>query len=104
MAGRPRMMAKRVGQLYETYSAVAEELQKLMPKQYQKPTTDLLGQTWQHAVATLTGIDDYFFDLVSLLEFKAERAEQRAAAATKVTEVDTDMAESAAPLSRGPGP
>src|SRR5437016_2581132 len=79
MAGRPRTMARTVAQLYDRYAAVRDELQRLMPQQYRKATTDSLGQTWQKAVDSLSAADDYFMDLSSFLDFKADKAEERAA-------------------------
>lgn len=91
MAGRPRTMAKRVRQLYETYNAIADELEKLMPQQYCEPTTDSLGRTWQTAVNTLATCNDYFSDLAIELEFKAERAEERAAAHAAVVAPEANV-------------
>ncbi len=90
MAGRPRTMAKRVAQLYEAYRAIAEELEKLMPQQYRRPTNDSLGRTWQQAVNSLAQSEDYLSDLASFLEFKAESAEGRAAARAAVTAANAD--------------
>ena len=80
MAGRPRSMAKRVGQLYDAYSAIRDELEKLIPQQYRESSTDSLGRTWQTAVHALGAADDYLMDLVGELEVKANRADERAAA------------------------
>lgn len=98
MAGRPRTMAKRVGQLYERYTAVRDELEKLMPQQYQQGTTDSLGRTWRTAVNSLRAADDYFMDLVSVLDWKAEKAEERAAAMAQATSQAAPL-ETAPPIS-----
>ena len=90
MAGRPRTMAKRVAQLYDAYSVILDELTKLMPQQYSQPTTDSLGRTWQTAVHTLGAANDYFMDLVCVLEFKAERAKERAAASAAIVPAEGD--------------
>jgi hypothetical protein len=74
MAGRPRMMAKRVAQLYDAYCAIAKELDELMPKQYRQATNDSLGQTWQHATESVAAANDYLCDLASYLSFKAAKA------------------------------
>ena len=73
-------MAKRVGQLYERYIAVRDELEELMPEQYRRETADSLGLTWRTAVRALWHADDYFMDLVSNLDYRAQRADERAAA------------------------
>jgi hypothetical protein len=83
-------MAKRVAQLYEAHCAIAEELDKLMPQQYRQPTNDSLGRTWQTAVNTLAACKDYFSDLTCFLEFKAEKAEERAALSVAVVAPKAD--------------
>jgi hypothetical protein len=85
-------MAKRVAQLYDAYQKIEDELEKLMPQQYRQSTTDSLGRTWQTAVHGLTAADDYFMDLVSLLEFKARRAAEQATANSAVVPADPNTA------------
>ena len=97
MAGRPRTMAKRVAQLYEAYAAIAKELERLMPQQYHQATKDPLGRTWQTAVQALEGIDDFFMDLVSELDYKAEKVEKRAAVAATTAIGDPASSPSVAP-------
>jgi hypothetical protein len=78
-------MAKRVGQLYDALSVIAAEVEQLMPQQYRQrllqSTNDPLGQLWDRAVNTLVNADDYLYDLLYELKRKAEKADERAAAA-----------------------
>ena len=78
MAGRPGTMARRVSQLYDRLCEMEEQLQQLMPQQYEKPTDDKLGKMWQAAVHAVAVADDFFCDLSSYLDYEADQTNQRA--------------------------
>ena len=80
MAGRPRTMARRVEQLLERQSALDAELQQLMPKQYVDSTNDTLGECWQRAVEASSIAQEHRIDLWTILDWKADKTEARAAA------------------------
>jgi hypothetical protein len=79
-------MARRVQQLLERQSAIDEELQQLMPKQYLEPTNDTLGSCWQSSVQATGQACEYLFDLAFDLDYKAREAEKRAKAAQAATD------------------
>lgn len=91
MAGQPRRMVKRVSRILEQQQRLAEELRKLMPKQYApgpgeewnypknvEEWGDDLMRSWRKAVFEIDWVGEYIEDLAILLELKLAKVEQNA--------------------------
>jgi hypothetical protein len=70
-------MVRRAQELLDRCNALYDDFEKLMPKQYLKPTSDPIGERWREANEATYQATDALLFLVCFLEFKAKEAQKR---------------------------
>jgi hypothetical protein len=83
-------MVKKVHQLWARLLSIEDEFRKLMPKQYAKNANDPLGNAWKSTAMAIGSAEAHLDDLVTYLDFKAQKADERAQAET-LPQTDTKL-------------
>jgi hypothetical protein len=90
-------MARRAQQLLDRCNALYQDFEKLMPKQYLKPTNDPLGLRWREADDATYDATEALLDCVRFLVIKAEDAEKRSSSAASKEQERASDAENEEP-------
>ena len=74
MAGRPKTMYRRIQRLLERFYALHGEFEERMPKQYEEPTGDPLGECWRTTSKALYAAENAVEEVDYMLYQRVQRA------------------------------